>query len=74
MQLKQYFHELTLSERQGFIDGLVGLLNKKEPTIRSYINGHRAVQPQDAKVVSKETGGKVTITELCPLVFGDSAQ
>ncbi len=70
MKLKQYFVALSVSERQLFIDNLAKVLGKRPPTIRSYINGHRSIQPEDAKKIEKSTDGKVTIAELCPSVFG----
>jgi DNA-binding transcriptional regulator YdaS (Cro superfamily) len=73
MKLEKYFFELSMSERQNFIEELAILLNKKESTIRSYINGNRSVQPKDAKNIENKTEGKVTTAELCPLVFGKSA-
>lgn len=73
MKLGVYFNSLQRDEKKKFITLLSGSLSKSEVTIRSYINGNRNIQPEEAKKITAATDGNVTTAELCPRVFGDAA-
>ena len=69
MKLLEFFESLTIEERQSFINEAAKALGKTNSTIRSYINGNRNIQPEDARPISNLTANKVTVEELCPKVF-----
>jgi len=74
MYLKPFFTELNKLERKSFISSMSLKLDRSPVTIRSYINGHRSVQPSQASIVESLTGFKVSKAELCPLVFTNESQ
>jgi DNA-binding transcriptional regulator YdaS (Cro superfamily) len=69
MTLKKYYDSLSRPDRPVFILRMETLLNKSEASVRSYINGHRAIQPQDVRKIVEATDGKVFEYQLRPDVY-----
>lgn len=69
MKLDEYIKAIPSRKRTSTIKKIADYLGVAEPTVRSMINGYRAINAKYAIPLEKITGGKVRCHEICPDIY-----